>query len=217
MTKRKPLILINFKKVTGKKATELIEKLNKADETLKANYKIAVIIQPEDIHEVSKRTSFSLFIHDIFLKGKLYEVLNKNLLAGGKICGVLLNHPENQLTEDELHKNFFCAKAHNLKVVLGSTSIAEGKMLNKKYEADYIAIENVDLIGKNVSIIEIYPEMTKNAVTSISNNILLGAGVRNAEDIEHVLKSGGSGVLLSSVIVGAKDPLQALINLLKPK
>jgi len=211
---KKPLVLINFKKVAGKQALLLVEQLNKTISILKDKYTIAIAIQPQDVNKLAKNTDLPLFIHDIFLDKPLYEIIDINFLKQGRVNGILINHPENKLSKEILKKNYNCAKSHNLKIIIASTDIHEALILNDNYFPDYIAIENAELIGKDISIRKKCPEIVKNAVLMISNRVLFGAGVRSSEDINYILKSGGSGVLLASVIINANDSAKALLELL---
>ena len=214
MEKLRPLILVNFKKVTGNDALNLVKKLKNADIFLKDYYSIAIALQPKDLSEASKITDLPLFLHDIFSDMPFHKIL-RNYTAENRIYGVLLNHPENKLFKDTLSEDVYCSKKLNLKTIIASTSISEAAALNEKYLPDYIVIENIRLIGQNISIEKTCPMMVENAVLTIPNRVLFGAGVRSSEDIKHILKCGGAGALVSSVIVGANDPERALAELLQ--
>jgi triosephosphate isomerase len=212
---RKPLILINLKKLEEDKALLLLDHLNKAIILLNDRYEIAIAIQPGDAVEISKKARMKIFIHDMYLEHPLYEILNFDFITKNRIFGILTNHPENKLPEKILNKNYHCARNLKLNVIIGSTSIYEASLLNDVYFPDYMAIENMALIGKNLSIREKCAGIVENAVVAIPNRVLFGAGVRNSNDVNYVIKNGGCGILLSSIIVGAVEPLNALLEILE--
>jgi triosephosphate isomerase len=211
----KPLILVNFKAITGIAAIRLAEKVNDASNLLAADYTIAIALQPDDVYGVSRNINLLVFIHDIFSKTQLHEKIGAGFVGIENTSGLLINHPENINSETTLYKNFCCAKQNNLKVIIASTNIQDAISLNEKYSPDYIAIENASLIGKNISISKECPEVIESAILNIPNKILFGAGVRGLDDIDHILKCGGAGVLVSSLVIKASDPTRALVELLR--
>jgi triosephosphate isomerase len=210
----KPLIIINFKKVSGKNALSLMRNLNCCYEAFREYYKMAVAVQPCDACEISRSTEFSVFVHDIFLETPLYEIVDAGYLRNSRISGVLLNHPENQRMAGALPKNVILARANKLEVIIGATSLREAMVFNAVYFPDYLAIESKELIGKPVSIREKCAGIIEEAVCTIPNRILFGAGVRSDKDVAYIIEKGGSGVLVSSVVVASDDPFRALSELL---
>jgi len=77
-----------------------------------------------------------------------------------------------------------------------------------------VAVEPPELIGGDISVSTAQPEVVSGAVQLIgSNKTLVGAGVKNAEDVKISIELGASGVLLASGVTKAVDPESVLRDL----
>jgi triosephosphate isomerase len=82
--------------------------------------------------------------------------------------------------------------------------------------ADFVAVEPPELIGGDISVSTANPELISDAVATIgAGKVLVGAGIKNAEDVRIALKLGAVGVLVASGVVKAADPVAALEDLCK--
>ena len=85
------------------------------------------------------------------------------------------------------------------------------------FRPDMIAIEPPELIGGDISVSTAQPEIITNTIAKVKQiadiPVLCGAGVKTAEDVKIALELGAKGILLASGIVKAKDPEQALRDL----
>lgn len=218
MTEEKKMILLNFKKVSGDDALILTRKLEKIDSDIKEKFDIVLAVQPQDSQSISRETSIPIFIQDISTHSVYLS--SHGLDTGPKksrnIRGVILNHPEKKLPYHVLEEKMATARVLGLEIMLCSNNLEEGIFLSDKYQPHYIVIENEALIGKNIPFSQYCPELVKEAVARINNKIMFGGGIKGPEDIICVITQGGSGVLISSLIVKASDPLEALRNLLEP-
>lgn len=203
----KTFILLNFKAICGVDALCLASKLQKIDNETRNSYDIALAVQPQDIAQLARETSLSLFIQDCETNNG-YHCQNAR--------GILLNHPEKKLPQSHLKKKIREALARDWEVIVCSTSLEEAVALNETFNPHYVAIENEELIGKPVSFAEFCPDLVSDAVGRIKNRLLFGGGMKGAGDIQCVIRRGGAGVLVSSAVVKSKAPLQALKNMLKP-
>ncbi len=132
-----------------------------------------------------------------------------------KVCGSLISHSEDLEDLEVISKKIALAKqnglltcvcARNDKVVKG---IAE-------YEPDYIAVEPKELIGGDISISTANPELILKSIKSAGNvNLLVGAGIKNREDVKIALKLGAKGILVASGIVKSQDPQESIKELLE--
>lgn len=115
-----------------------------------------------------------------------------------------------------LAERSFAVRKLGLEIMLCATSLDEGIDLSNRFEPKYLAVENEQLIGKDISICDYCPEMVTEVVQRIDNRILFGGGIRTPSDIHFILKKGGSGVLISSLVIKSPDPLTTLKKLLNP-
>ena len=84
-------------------------------------------------------------------------------------------------------------------------------------EPDMIAMEPPELIGGDISVSTARPEAiveTIEAVKSVKSvPVLVGAGIKNGQDVKKAIELGAKGVLVASGIVKAKDPKKAINDL----
>ena len=83
-----------------------------------------------------------------------------------------------------------------------------------KLGPDFVAVEPTDLIGGDVSVCDTDPSVIDDSVNMIGKGkVLIGAGVRDPEDVTVALERGAVGVLLASAVTKADDPKAVLVNL----
>lgn len=212
---RKKTIIINCKRWEGKEVNNLVERLNNVDEDLLLSYDIILAVQVPDAIKISRTSRFRIFIQDIFSVQQycFLEYFKYHRKLEDNIAGVILNHPEKKLNESVLKASIAKANELELETIICATSIDEAIAVNK-YAPNYIGIENETLIGKDVSFTDHCPEIVQQAKLKLNNNVLIGAGIRNAFDFRHVINSGGAGVLVSSLILKSPDPGDALMKIL---
>jgi triosephosphate isomerase len=210
-------IIINFKKTTGRPALEIAVKLREIDHSLQDEYNIILAVQAPDVTEISQSCEFGLFIQDTFSEDKDCFMSFFNDGYGRDhchICGVILNHPEKKLPDDLLRVNVELARQLGIQVLLCATSINEAIEV-ERYSPRYIGIESEHLIGKEDSFLNHCPEIVRQAKLKIGTDILIGAGIKNSNDLRHVIHTGGSGILVSSLILKSADPAATLHQLLE--
>ena len=75
-------------------------------------------------------------------------------------------------------------------------------------------MEPPELIGGDISVSRAGPEIIEDSVNLVGENrLLVGAGIKDAEDVRIALSLGASGVLLASGVIKADDPYSALMEL----
>lgn len=85
-----------------------------------------------------------------------------------------------------------------------------------KLEPNFIAVEPAELIGGNVSISTANPDLIKRSLEAVEETALLvGAGVKNAEDVKKAVELGARGILVASGVVKADDIKAAILDLIK--
>jgi triosephosphate isomerase len=83
-----------------------------------------------------------------------------------------------------------------------------------------LAVEPPELIGTGISVSKAKPEVISHTVDLVRHinahvPILCGAGITRGEDVVAALRLDTNGVLISSGVVKAKDPYEALLDLAK--
>jgi triosephosphate isomerase len=213
----KPIILVNlktYKEGTGQNAVELAKKLERASKAYDVDLILAV--QTADIYQVSKAVSIPVYAQHIdsinYGSNTGFVLAEAVKEAGAK--GTLINHSEHQITMEDIERINKKAKFIGLKTVICANTPKIGQQV-AKFKPDFIAVEPPELIGGKISVAEAKPDVIRDGVKLIGDNVLVGAGVNNADDLRISLKLGAKGILLASAIVKSETPDIALRNILR--
>ena len=215
-----PVIIINFKTYAssiGENAVKLARICEKVVFETHADIRIAV--SAPDIYPVSHAVSIPVYAEHIDPyppDQHTGSVLPENVKSAGA-SGTLLNHSEHQMPITKLEESLRRAKKTSLMtVVCASTPEKAEKIAGMK--PDFIAVEPPELIGGNISVSSAKPEIISRSVDLVRKKhgikLLVGAGIKTRKDVVKALELGADGVLIASGIDKAKDPEQALRDLL---
>ncbi len=213
---RLPAIVVNFKvyeQGTGDNALRLALIHQKvAEET---GVSIAIAVSALDLEKVAKAVNIPVFaqhVDPVDYGSHTGHVLADAVKEAGAY-GTLLNHAEFQLEDGVLRKSIEKAREASLfTIVCANTPEKAAEII--KYNPDLVAVEPPELIGGDVSVSKAEPRIIEKAVEMIGENrVLVGAGVKNAQDVKIALSLGASGVLLASGVVKSEDPYSVLMDL----
>ncbi len=211
-----PIVLVNFKNYKqgiGENALTLAQIVDGVQDETDVSF--GVCVSAVDVARLVDTVSIPVFAQnfDGFKPGAhTGAILPEDLLAVGA-TGSLLNHSEFRRSKADIRDCIKVAKSLNFKVVCCAKSAEEGAEL-AEYGADLIAVEPPELIGGDVSVSKAQPEVIKKSVELIGGErLLVGAGIKTAEDLKIALEMGAAGVLIASGIVKAKDPRRVLVDL----
>ena len=211
-----PIIVVNFKvyeQGTGDNALHLAMIHQKvAEET---GVSIAIAVSALDLEKVAKAVNIPVFaqhIDPIGYGSHTGHVLADQVKDAGAY-GTLLNHAEFRLENEVLRRSIEKAREVGLfTVVCADTPERAAEII--KYNPDLVAVEPPELIGGDISVSKAEPQVIEKAVEMIGENrVLVGAGVKNAQDVRIALSLGASGVLLASGVVKSQDPYSVLMDL----
>ena len=210
------MIIVNFKtyeSAVGENAVALA-KIHEvvAKET---GAEIAVAVNALDLEKVATAVKIPVFAQHVdaagfgSFTGSIPPALVKKMGA----VGTLLNHSEKRLDE-KLAECVTAAKAAGLKVVVCAEDDTEAEKIAAELQPDFVAVEPPELIGGEVSVTNANPEIVENSVKKVgATPLLVGAGVKNSEDVKIALKLGAKGVLLASGVTKAENPTDVLRDL----
>jgi len=214
-----PLILVNLKTYEAGSDAQA-ENLAQQCQTIAQRYKagVALACQAADLFRLSKITSLPLFCQHVdpaeygaHTGSSIIETMRCN----GAI-GTLLNHSEHRVPFE--HIKAVVAKAKRLKfiTVVCAKNSTEAKKISKLCP-DFIAVEPPTLIGGTISVSTAQPGLITSSVKAVgtSSILLVGAGVKTAQDVTTSLKLGTKGVLVASGIVQNRNPASALKEILE--
>ncbi len=137
-----------------------------------------------------------------------------SLISDLKAKGTLISHSENILSLKEIEKRIIIAKKNNLKTcVCARNAITAEKIA--KLKPDFIAVEPKELIGGDISISTAKPQLISKSLKAVGKiPLLVGAGVKNGEDVRKSIELGAKGILVASGVAKAKNPEKAILELL---
>lgn len=213
------LLLINFKtyqEASGKKGIALARQIFSIQ---KKGWTIAVAPSFLDVEEICKLNGMVFAQHVDSQEygahtGQITPLQLKKLGAKGSI----LNHSERKLPWKILKQTVEECRKVKLKVVVCASTLVEVTKI-AVLKPEYIAYEPAALIGGNISVTSVKPEIIKKAVeiarkASPTTKLLCGAGVHSNEDVQKALKLGADGVLMAHAVVKAKKPKKFVEGLL---
>ena len=138
----------------------------------------------------------------------------ESLISMG-IKSSLLNHSERRIEREVIFETVKKAKKLDFGLVVCCESLREIEVFSSN-GANVIAYEPPELIGGDISVSTSKPDIIMEGVKVCRRNgatLFVGAGVKTREDVEKSLEQGAEGILISSGITKAKDPLTALNSL----
>ncbi len=210
------MIITNFKTyetATSDKAFSLAKIHEEVAKETGADIRIAV--QAVDLARISHEVDIPVMaqhIDPVVHGSATGHILPESVqLAGGK--GVILNHSERRLKREVLEVSIKRAKEVGLVTVVCAESPEEGASF-LEFDPDFIAVEPPELIGGDISVSTSQPEIIEHSAKLIgSEKLLIGAGIKNGEDVRIAKKLGAQGVLLASGVTKAEDPKAVLMDL----
>ncbi len=216
-----PLILTNFKtyeSATGARALSLAKIHQKVFE--ETGVQLAVAVQLADLAAVASTVSIPVFAQhvDAIGYGAHTGFVTPEAVKAAGAYGTLLNHSEHQMPLDELRESIARAQEAGLFVIACAQDHQEAEKV-LAMGPNLVAVEPPGLIGGDISVATAQPELIKAAVAIGGGNgggnkvTLVGAGVKNAEDVRVSLALGACGVLLASGVCKAADPEAVLRDL----
>jgi triosephosphate isomerase (TIM) len=211
-----PVIIVNFKvyqQAVGERAVELAKVHEKVAMETGAN--IAICVNALDLEKVIEAVSIPVFaqhIDPVSFGSNTGSILPEMVKEMGAF-GTLLNHAERQVDDEILRDSIYQAKQVGLFTVVCANTPGRGQEI-VEMEADLVAVEPPELIGGDISVAKAKPEIVQRAVELIGEGrTLVGAGVKDSEDVKISLSFGASGVLLASGVTKAEDPYAVLKDL----
>lgn len=209
----KPVIVINFKTYkSGKEVLKLAKALEKVDKDT------IVGISACDLYNVTHNTKLKVYSQhvDYFSPGRYTGYILPEAVKATGATGVFLNHSEHKINFDVLEKTVKRCKEVGLKILVFAGDVIEAKKI-EGLNPDYIAVEPPELVGGNISVSTARPELISNVARNIRSKFLVGAGIKNYNDVKKSMELGASGIAISSAVTTAQNPAKVLKELLGRK
>ncbi len=217
---RLPAVVVNFKlyrQASGKNAVDLAKKLDEVARETGAS--VAIAVNPLDFHFVKDVVEIPVYLQhvDAVEFGARTGRINVEIAKEHGVDGILVNHSERRLKISDIEHIVMRAREVGIETIV-CTNNARVSAAIAALGPGYIAMEPPELIGGDISVSKARPEAiteTIEAVRAIWDiPVLVGAGVKNGEDVKKAIELGAKGVLVASGITKAKDPKASLMDLI---
>lgn len=207
-----PILITNFK--TYESATGIAAfKLAKLHEEIGKQFGVNFAVCPQvmDIWMIASQISIPMLAHhfDAVTHGQFTGHILPEALKAAGADGSLLNHAEKRIPFPQIAESLNRARQVGLATVVCARDLKEAKEI-ASLGPDAVAIEPQELIGGDISVSTASPEIIKTAVKEIPIPLIVGAGVKTAEDVAIALRLGAKGVLVASGVTRAADPRKVL-------
>ncbi|MFW6285582.1 MAG: triose-phosphate isomerase [Nanoarchaeota archaeon] len=207
--------LKTYKESLGSNAIK-IARICKQLEKKAQNLGVEIILCPSyiDLREVSKVgvKTYSQHIDNMDFgahTGYIVPLALKDCL----VSGTLINHSEHNLTYNykEIKSRVEFAKRADLEVCLCARNHKVIKKISQ-YNPDFIAVEPKELIGGDISITTANPELIIKSVKQAGSiPLLVGAGIKNQNDVKIAIQLGAKGILVASGVIKVNN-IKAVLN-----
>ncbi len=217
----KPFIVLNLKTYNEGTSSNAVKLALIAEKVQKAtNLNIILCVQATDLKEVASRVKIPIFAQhaDYAPIGKSTGNIVPEQLLNINVRGSILNHSEKNISLTDIEKTVIRLKELDMTSIVCAKNHVEAKQIAKfkVVRPTFIAVEPPELIGGEVSVSQAKPDVITKAVKECGNiPVLVGAGVKDNNDVKVALQNGAKGVLLASHFVLAKDPEKFLIDMVK--
>lgn len=214
------MLFVNFKTFeegSGQRALSLVRIIEEV--TRQTQIKMIPVVQAIDVEAVVNTTTLEVWVQhvDPISYGPYTGwILPVEVVRVG-IRGVFLNHSEHKFqNRDDLVKAVGQCKEVDLKTLIFASDLEELKKV-VALSPTYAAYEPPELIGSTkTSVTQVQPEIISRAAALSKKAgipLIVGAGVKSAQDIKKSIELGAAGVVVSSAVVKAEDPKQKLMEL----
>jgi len=213
----RPVVIVNFKayrEATGSTAVTLAQHCEAAAQEHNADIRLAV--QTADIFRVTQSTTLPIYAqhNDPTEPGQHTGWDTPNAIRAAGARGAFLNHYEHQIKNEDIIVAVRLLAKEKIESIVFCATVQQIKLLEKHCTPTYFCIEPHELIAGEVSVSHAKPDLVKNAVLATRIPVLVGAGVKDYDDIRIATELGAVGVVLASGIVLANHRPKAFKKLL---
>lgn len=215
------MIFINFKTYPAASYAHAVSLANLCYSVARqTDISITPIVQAIDLSSVTEETQTKPWLQhlDPYEPGSHTGFVPVEQATEYGAVGTLLNHSEHQIPFDQLVKTVerireIRPQFHLMICVPDMKQLEKALMLHP----DYIAYEPPELIGSMTgSVASEKSNIIAEAAKEVGDiPLIVGAGVKSAEDVTVSLEKGASGILVASAVVKAENQEQKLVELAK--
>ena len=216
------MIFVNFKTYeqgTGTSGIALARILETV--SFSSQVKIIPVVQAADVAEITQISKLEIWVQHIDPVGygpHTGYVVPEAVYEDGAM-GTFLNHSEHKFERfEDIKRAQERAKEAGLKTLIFAANLEELKQVIL-LSPTYVSYEPPELVGsKSTSVAKAMPEVISKASDITRDNelpLIVGAGIKSAEDVRRSLELGAVGVAVASDIVTASNPRKEILDLVE--
>lgn len=199
------LSLKTYREATGQAVIDLLSSVKKVSED--SGIPIISIAQPTDIYRIKRELNIEVWSQhvDPIDPDRQMGFISPYSVKDAGATGVVINHAEHPISDENIKKTIEKAKVYNLKTLVLCQSIELAKQV-EEWDPDYIGYEKGELIAGPVSMVDMEEKNIKYLAGVLRKPLIVGAGITTGEHVKKTVALGGKGVILSSAFVKAENP-----------
>ena len=215
-----PILVINFKVYKESSGANAVKLARVAGNVAVETGACIVVCPPHtDLSVVANEATLHTWAQgaDAVEPGGHTAHVTPEAIKGAGATGILINHSEKKLKISEMEYLSRTGKVLGLVTCICTNNVLTS-VAAASFSPDFVAIEPPELIGGDISVTTADPAVVSNSVESVkkvnpSVKVLCGAGVKNSRDVRKAIELGSSGILVASGVIKAKDPEDAIRDL----
>lgn len=215
------MIFVNFKTYkegTGDNAVRLAKILQECQKEIK--FSVIPVVQVVDARALAEASGHEVWVQHIDGVGYGQHTgwILPEAVAEVGIKGTFLNHSDHkfQISDNRLSDAINRCQEAGLKTLVFAADISELKLI-LKLKPTYVAYEPPELIAsRDTSVARAKPEIIGEAAKIAKDTgipLIVGAGVKDSEDVRKSLELEAVGVAVSSAVVLSEDPKKVVLEL----
>ncbi|MCL5804574.1 MAG: triose-phosphate isomerase [Candidatus Thermoplasmatota archaeon] len=188
------------------------------DSLNKSDWKISYAVNPIDLLTASKISGKEIISQHVDPNpyGPYTGKISIESLLSLGIKGSLLNHSENRVSFSHIESAIIRARDLDFNITVCAADEDEVSRI-AQFSPNSIAYEPPSLIGGNISVSTSKPDVIERASKICKKSgvrLLVGAGIKKAEDVKRSIELGADGILVASGVVLSRDPKNAINSLI---
>lgn len=213
------MIFVNFKTYqegTGKRALELVQLLGEVQ--TETGVQVIPVVQLVDLRYLAQALAGEVWVQHVdgIEHGQHTGWILPEAVKEAGSTGTFLNHSERKIDPQSLATATQRCQQVGLKTLIFAADLDELKRV-VGFRPDLVAYEPPELIASpTTSVAKAKPELIADAVKIAKEAgvpLIVGAGIKDAQDVKKSLELGAVGIAVSSAVVLAKDPKEVVQEL----
>lgn len=209
------LSLKTYPEATGDAVIKLLAAVKQVSQT--TGVPIIPCAQATDIYRIKQELGIEVWAQhvDPIDPGRHSGWISPYSVAAAGATGVVINHAEHPLKPEIIHQTIVKARQYQLKSLVLCETVALARQVSA-WNPDFIGYEKGELIAGPIAMIDVEEANITQLASSISQPLIVGAGITTGEHVRKTLTAGGKGVILASAVVKASNPQTKLEELTLP-